>query len=464
MELHKVLMRQIRHAKLNPSECPNLDGWRKFLERVNRFYNDADQERRLSEHSQELSGSEMNELYAELQEAQHLAHIGSWSWSKETDSIHLSAEAAAIINFDTSNCTYGDFINLIYSDDFSRFNEERKKALTDKVSFEISVRIKMNDRLTWVQLNGKPIYDNENQLIRMHGTIMDINSKKLAQERELHRQLLNVARQMGMADVATSVLHNVGNILNSVNVSVTLLQEKLKQSKILKGFDQVNKILNSHTDDFAHYITQDPQGKQLPVYLLLLEKTLKENQVSVMEELDSLAKNIQHIKDVIIMQQNLSKPMGGLIEATVIADEIQNVINIVGFDNSYNINRNLKILEKINLDKAKLTQILVNLTNNAKDSLITSRKQEKNLTFVVDKDQPDFFYIKVIDNGIGIIPNNLIKVFSFGFTTKPTGHGFGLHNSALLAAEMGGKLNVESPGENQGAIFTLELPYRVTGK
>jgi signal transduction histidine kinase len=64
----------------------------------------------------------------------------------------------------------------------------------------------------------------------------------------------------------------------------------------------------------------------------------------------------------------------------------------------------------------------------------------------------------VRDNGVGIQPNHLAKIFAHGFTTRAEGHGFGLHSSANAASEMGGKLTVASEGFDCGATFTLEIP------
>lgn len=64
----------------------------------------------------------------------------------------------------------------------------------------------------------------------------------------------------------------------------------------------------------------------------------------------------------------------------------------------------------------------------------------------------------VVDNGVGIAPESLERVFEFGYTTKKKGHGFGLYSSALAAKEMNGSLHVQSEGLGKGATCTLELP------
>jgi len=108
-------------------------------------------------------------------------------------------------------------------------------------------------------------------------------------------------------------------------------------------------------------------------------------------------------------------------------------------------------------NRIKLFQILVNLIHNAYDAVINTNNTEKTIlirTYIKDKHA----VISISDNGEGIYPKDLVKIFSFGFTTKSTGHGYGLHSSALSAKQLGGSLKAESPGKNKGATFTLVLP------
>jgi two-component system, NtrC family, sensor kinase len=66
--------------------------------------------------------------------------------------------------------------------------------------------------------------------------------------------------------------------------------------------------------------------------------------------------------------------------------------------------------------------------------------------------------VREADNGVGIPPENLARIFTHGFTTRVDGHGFGLHNAANSARQMDGSLTAASDGPNRGAVFTLELP------
>src|SRR5437899_6179087 len=110
------------------------------------------------------------------------------------------------------------------------------------------------------------------------------------------------------------------------------------------------------------------------------------------------------------------------------------------------------------LDKHKVLQILVNVMRNAKYALDDGGREDKRLVLSIGMNGNDRVKLSVIDNGVGIAPENLTKIFSHGFTTKKDGHGFGLHSGALAAKEMGGRLIAHSHGVGRGATFTLELP------
>jgi signal transduction histidine kinase len=115
-------------------------------------------------------------------------------------------------------------------------------------------------------------------------------------------------------------------------------------------------------------------------------------------------------------------------------------------------------LPPINTDRHKVLQILLNLLRNAKDAVKASGNQERKIRIQMLRVNDERVAIRVADNGIGIEPASLVRIFSHGFTTKRDGHGFGLHSGALAAKQLGGSLSVDSPGTGGGATFTLELP------
>jgi signal transduction histidine kinase len=290
------------------------------------------------------------------------------------------------------------------------------------------------------------------------------NLEKRVEERtreleQIHKQLMEASRRGGMAEIATNVLHNVGNVLNSVNVSAGLIVESVKKSRA-SSLTKVAVLLQEHAHDLGVFITNDAQGKHLPAYLAQLAEHLVADQKAIIGELDSLRRNVEHIKEIVAMQQSYAT-FGGVKEEINVITLVEDSLRINEGTlrrHSVEVVREFENVAPMNVEKHKILQILVNLVRNAKHACHESDRTDKRLTVRVT-DGDGRIKISMIDNGVGIPPENLTRIFNHGFTTRKGGHGFGLHSGALAAKEMGGSLTVQSDGRDQGATFTLELPY-----
>ncbi|HEX2548364.1 MAG TPA: ATP-binding protein, partial [Gammaproteobacteria bacterium] len=277
-----------------------------------------------------------------------------------------------------------------------------------------------------------------------------------------NQQLIATAHQAGMAEVATSVLHNVGNILNSVNVSAHILNERLSKSK-LNQLTQLNELLIEHKDDLAKFLSEDPRGKMLPEFINQLAKYNIEEREFLMKENAVLLKNIAHIKNVVGMQQNLSKKTKIVEQIAEIDKLLEEALAMTGIEENHPdiiVTKKYAFHKPVMIDSIKFLQILVNLLKNAKDSLQESSQLAKKLKLEIILNDQGHFIVLISDNGVGIAPDKMTKIFSYGFTTKKEGHGFGLHASALAAKDLGGKLMVKSDGLGKGATFILDMPVR----
>ena len=286
----------------------------------------------------------------------------------------------------------------------------------------------------------------------------DITERRHAEQEleELNKQLLVASRQAGMAEVATNVLHNVGNVLNSVNVSASLAAERIKKSKCA-GLVRVAELLSAQSD-LAGFMS-GPQGQHLPAYLQELARELLTERDASVAELGALRANVEHIKEIVAMQQGYAK-RGGITDTldmrTLVEDSLR--MNEGAFSrHGVTIVRDFAEVPPIQVDKHKVLQILVNVIRNAKYACAEMTGGEKRVTVRV-RATPSSILVTVHDTGIGIPPENLERIFNHGFTTRAEGHGFGLHSSALAAREIGGSLCAESGGVGQGATFTLTLP------
>jgi signal transduction histidine kinase len=283
--------------------------------------------------------------------------------------------------------------------------------------------------------------------------------KALSELAETQQELIIASREAGMAEVATSVLHNVGNVLNSVNVSAGLIRQMMQRSKI-STMSKLRDMLLQHEADMETFLTTDAKGKLVPGFVIRLSESLEKERSAMLDEYEQLARNVEHIKEIVAMQQNYAR-VSGFIEPVAISELLDDAVrmNIAGLTrHGVATTRQYSEVPPLTGDKHKILQILVNLVHNAKYALDESHRTDKQLTLGVNLNGGNRVKITVADNGVGIAPENLTRIFSHGFTTRKTGHGFGLHSGANAAKEMGGHLSVFSEGVGRGAIFTLELP------
>jgi signal transduction histidine kinase len=285
---------------------------------------------------------------------------------------------------------------------------------------------------------------------------------------EMQRELLSVSRMAGMAEIATGVLHNVGNVLNSLNVSVSMISDQVRGSRVV-GLTRSIALVDNYPGGLPAFLGTE-KGKVLPIYLTSVSKRLSEENAKVLDELASVNRHVDHIKTIVAMQQTYARP-SGIREPVIIASLIDDALHMGqssfakhGIDVVTDYSSALVIA----VDRHKLLQIMINLISNARHALKNQRAASTDQLAIsqqlIVRARPTAVgvSISVADNGVGIPAENLDKIFRHGFTTKPGGHGFGLHASANAARELGGSLQVHSDGPGLGATFTLDLPAAVS--
>ncbi|UVM46937.1 response regulator [Pseudomonas brassicacearum] len=276
---------------------------------------------------------------------------------------------------------------------------------------------------------------------------------------QVQTELNAKSRQAGMAEIATTVLHNVGNVLNSVNVSAELVSSQMRTSKA-QGLGKVAQMMNEHVHDLSDFLTKDHKGKMLPDYLLKLAKVVAQEQQGIIEELGQLTKGIDHIKTIVAAQQSYAVAVS-IVETVPVAELIDDALRMSAgllARQEVTVVKDIADLPLLPLDRHRMLLILVNLINNAKQALDGVIDRSRCVTFSASLADGAVLRITVADNGNGIAPEHLARIFSHGFTTRKDGHGFGLHSCALAAQEMGGSLTVHSDGAGQGATFILDIP------
>jgi signal transduction histidine kinase len=297
----------------------------------------------------------------------------------------------------------------------------------------------------------------------------ELQEQVTARERTNHelaaaqQRLVDLSRQAGMAEVATGVLHNVGNVLNSVNVTTTLVLEKLRQSRIDK-LSAVVGLLREHSaaDDLDAFLKRDEKGTHVVPYLSKLSDHLARERDGMLSELGNLSRHVGHIKEIVAAQQGYATT-AGFVQKVSIRKLMEDAVALSkdGLErHGVSVQLVAEDLPDVFTDKHKVLQILLNLVRNAKDATKASGRERREVQMRASRLDERSLQIVVSDNGIGLKQEDLQRIFQHGFTTKAGGHGFGLHSGALAAKDLGGKLRVDSDGPGHGAAFTLELPLR----
>jgi PAS domain S-box-containing protein len=336
------------------------------------------------------------------------------------------------------------------------------KPIVGKIEREI-----LNDgREFWVLTTKMPLRSKTNEIIGTFGISKDITAIKRAEQKleEANKQLLETSRLAGMAEVATSVLHNVGNVLNSVNISSSVVSDKVRDSKAA-NVAKIAALLEAQAHDLPGFFANDPKGRQLPGYLKSLAEHLAAEKEEMVKELTLLSNNIEHIKEIVAMQQSYSK-VSGVVDFMPAVDLVEDAVRMnAGAIERHHVQlvRDYVEVPPVFVEKHKVLQILVNLIRNAKYALDDVDRPDKLMTLRIRRGEQDKVIISVSDNGVGIPAENLTRIFGHGFTTRKEGHGFGLHSGALAAKELGGSLRVHSDGFGKGAVFMLELPCQPKG-
>jgi signal transduction histidine kinase len=280
---------------------------------------------------------------------------------------------------------------------------------------------------------------------------------------ETQARLVAAARSAGRAEIANNVLHNVGNVRNSINVSVSVVCRALSDSRA-EGLARAVQLMKQHEHELGRFMETDPRGKALLGYLDELTDALAQERVQALLDLDRLRRSVDHISYVVVTQQSNAGP-SSLLEIAQPEELLEEALRMSGdviSDAGVSIVRQYANAPPSALDKPRLLQILVNLIGNAAQAMEAIPEQSRRLTLstaIIRDEEGEWLHIMVRDEGEGISVDNPKRLFAHGFTTRKSGHGFGLHSSALAALEMRGRLTAHSDGPGRGATFTVELPF-----
>ena len=415
---------------------------------------------RLEMREREKANTELRQSEAQVRAIVETASDGIIAFDEEGTLASCNTAAAAMFEFDINELLTHD-VNSLFASQGNVEPLEKLKRIADahKGHHELrGMRASEEEFPAEISIRKITLADR-----RLYTAFMrDLTDHKEAERRlsEMNQELIEASRKAGMADVANGVLHNVGNVLNSVNVSASLVAERVKNLRI-EGIRSAAKLMQDQGDKLGDFFNSDERGQRLPEYLGRLGEHLGKERDSTVGEIDALIDNVEHIKEIVRSQQSYAG-VSGVIEEIALDELIDDAMRFVTSSFSRHGIEIIKEYEddipRIEVDKAKLLQILVNLIKNAKESVIEAAKPQKRVAIRIGAGEHGYVAIEVEDNGVGIAKDKLTTIFSHGFTTKQNGHGFGLHSSANAATELNGSLSVSSDGLGEGATFLIELP------
>ena len=344
----------------------------------------------------------------------------------------------------------------------SRINPEHRKAVERASAQSCTLEyqaLSSDGTFLWIRDSAVCTDQNDQKIVR--GVLLDITSERDSADElaRVNRQLVDSSRQAGMAEVATGVLHNVGNVLNTVNVAGNLMQECVRSSA-LPGLNRLAVLMTSKGDALLEFLMADPQGRNVSSYLAQLSDTLNGEQTQLCTELATVSTGIRHLREIVSTQQGYARHMTALEEVDltdILDDAIRLAIDPLEEKSLIRVVRDVSPVT-VRSDRHRVLQILINLLRNAREAVRSRPFHECLVTVTLQPGASGMLDIRVTDNGMGIPRENLTRIFSHGFTTRRDGHGFGLHTSALAARTLGGQLTARSDGPGCGATFILTLP------
>ena len=369
----------------------------------------------------------------------------------------LTGNVAHDIHYDKWSDKYG----LFYMDKETEFPTDKLPLVrairgesTDNV--EMFIRNPSIPEGAYLNVSGRPLrYGNGEQ---QGGVVVfhDITQRVLAAER------LTQAFTEGRLEVVETILHNIGNAINSVAVGVDTVYEQLANNELSSRLTALANALEAHQEDLGDYITNHPQGQRVVPFIQALASDLSEVDHELRETTQRVREKTSHIVDIIRTQKshgsaqdmrkdiNLAEAFSSAVKVLQESIKSRNIGIEVDCDGA---------LEEIRIQESQFHQMIVNLVKNSIEAIDEFEElNEAPFIRVRAESDADWLRIDVTDNGIGLDTEQSREIFSAGYTTKQKGTGLGLHSSANFVIAAGGKISASSDGYRKGTTIHIVFP------
>ncbi len=413
------------------------------------------------------------------------AREGIWIIDRQNRIQFATKRSTEIFGYSIDEMTNKSVEQLVDDRFYSKFlNRSEKFSNGESAQFDMKFKRKDGSEL-WGIISSSPILEADGTINSSFAMIMDITDRKIAEEElaqhkehleelvmerteeleRTHKELVEKAHKAGMADIATDIVHNIGNVLNSVKTSVQIIDNLVKNSLVI-NFNKANELLRENINSLANFINNDERGILLMKYYLKVEEGLNEEHLQVKELVERLQGKIDAIADIVSAQQNYTN-FDWLVEDVDLPKIVSDAIMVMSQHIEalhIEITTEFKDTPPVPVQKIKLLHTLINIIKNAGEAMKSSPVHERTLFISVGYDLTDqkAVIIRMLDHGGGISPENLERIFSYGFTTKKGRHGLGLHSCANYITEMGGKIWAENNTDGRGTTFFLK--FRIPNK
>lgn len=287
---------------------------------------------------------------------------------------------------------------------------------------------------------------------------IDQRIKAQKKSEELKAKLLEKAYHEGFAEHAVSVLHNIGNLVTPVTVKL----DALVHSKLLDELD-------SSCSSAVNFLNSQEASAEQKVQKMLIffehfQEQMKSGQEEWSENLKAIGDQVNKISNTIVAQQkyaNSKENIKGKISCSELIEDAVNSYSELMEKHGIELHQDIQTQEEVYININGAHHLFLNLISNSIDSLVQRKEQapdhKGHIKIRVEPQYPNIKFT-LEDNGIGIEPERLSKIFSYGHTSKEKGSGFGLHSCSNYIKNNNGQINVNSPGINKGVCAEVILP------
>ena len=313
----------------------------------------------------------------------------------------------------------------------------------------------------YLNVNANPVRDAGGKVQGSVIALRDVTERHRAEE------ALSEAFAEGRLEIIDTLLHNVGNAVNSVATGMSTVQERLRTNRLGRRLSALADALEAHRDDWRTYLESDPQGRKVIPFLVALARDFREQDTELRRIVDRVEERVQHIVDIVRTQKTIGVRRSVRKDVNLrraIDDAVrmfQESIARRGIDVHVDCDR---APDEIRIEESRFHQMLVNLVKNAIEAIddlaSTNGSDGPGMRSRIRIDtyaEGDYLVVDVTDNGIGISPDQFKLIFAPGFTSKADGSGLGLHATANFAIASGGRIQPLSEGIGKGTTMRVRL-------